>query len=200
MSTFYTILDRCVRSVKAVVAVVVVLLLTATSMAGGHGSRSCVTPYDEHGVYEAVVVYMIDEIVDGPIFLPMDVDRNTFAYRKGAYDFIESRFGLAFDPVQPGIQVISGADGNANVFPLKTGMGSTHQVYGLDAQNIPQWRHKMPITDVALFDDGFFVTLDSPYLVKGTFGGAAGITLPAGTQFVFGEYRLFDGRQRLPET
>ncbi len=162
--------------------------------------RSCASPYEEHGVYEAVVVYLIDEVVDGPIFLPIDVERNTVQYRQDAYDFFLERFGLEFDPVEPGIQVISGADGDANVFPLKTGTGSTHQVYGMDAQNIPQWKHKMPITDVALFDDGYFVTLDSDYLVKGTFGGEAGITLPAGTQFVFGEYRMFDGRGRLLET
>ena len=161
---------------------------------------SCATAYEEHGVYEGVVIYLIDEIVDGPVFLPIDDDRNTYEYREEAYDFFRTRFGLDFDPADPEIQFLDGPDGQANVFPLKTGVGSTHQVYGVDAQNIPKWRHKMPITNTALFDDGFFVTLDTDYVVRGTFGGEKGIVLPAGTQFVFGEYRMFDDRGRLLET
>lgn len=163
-------------------------------------SRQCETPYAEHGVYETLIVYLIDEIVEGPVFLPIDSDRNTFAYRESAYHFFRERFGLDFDPGNPDLQVISGPDGDANVFPLKTGEGSTHQIYGIDAQNVPQWRHKMPMTRIAMFDDGYFVTLDSDYVVRGTYGGEDGIVLPAGTQFVFGEYRMFDHRGRLLDT
>ena len=144
-------------------------------------SRQCETPYAEHGVYETLIVYLIDEIVEGPGFLPIDSDRNTFAYRESAYHFFRERFGLDFDPGNPDLQVISGPDGDANVFPLKTGEGSTHQVYGIDAQNVPQWRHKMPMTRIALFDDGYFVTLDSDYVVRGTYGGEDGNSCSAST-------------------
>ncbi len=188
------------RRIQLFLAGTCALLIGAVSPNSASWAGSCDTNFEEHGVYEAVVVYLIVEIVEGPFFLPLDVERNTLQYRSEAYDFFQERFGLEFDPSLPGIQVISGANGEANVFPLKTGAGSTHQVYGLDAQNIPRWRHKMPITNAAFFDDGFFVTLDTDYVVKGTYGGPGGIVLPAGTQFVFGEYRMFDDRGRLLET
>lgn len=161
----------------------------------------CSTPYAEHGVYEATILYMIDETIDGPLFLPMDIDRNTLEYRQSAYDYFETQFGIIFDPQNLGIQVIADdLGGTANVFPLKTGTGSTHQVYGIDAQKIPQWRHKMPMTDIAFFDDGFFVTLETDFKLRGEFGGPTGVILAAGTQLVFGDYRMFDGNGELLET
>ena len=159
------------------------------------------TPFPEHGVYDATIVYLIDEVVEGPLFLPMDVERNTQAYREEAYEFFLEQFGMLFDPDDSEIQFITdGGNGSANVFPLKTGVGSTHQVYAVDAQHIPQWRNKLPLTDIALFDDGFFVTLDTDFLVRGAYGGDDGILLPAGTQIVFGEYRMFDASGELLET
>ena len=49
------------------------------------------------------------------------------------------------------LAITDGGTGSALVWPLKTGPGdtSTHQVYGLDAQRYPQWRNRMPITNVA---------------------------------------------------
>jgi hypothetical protein len=193
-------IKKIFRRIQTFVAGTCAVLMTATAAQYGYSAGSCDTNFEEHGVYEALVVYLIDEVVEGPVFLPIDEDRNTIEYRTEAYDFFRERFGLDFDPNDPNIQVISGPSGEANVFPLKTGVGSTHQVYGLDAQNIPQWRHRMPITNAAFFDDGFFVTLDTDYVVTGTFGGANGIVLPAGTQFVFGEYRMFDDSGQLLET
>ena len=90
--------------------------------------------------------------------------------------------------------------GTANVFPLKTGVGSTHQVYGVDAQHIPQWRGRFPLTDIAFFDDGFFVTLETDFQVHGSYGGPGGLTLPAGTQLVCGDYRMFNAAGDLLET
>ncbi len=163
--------------------------------------NSCNTPYAEHGIYDATILYMIDETIEGPLFLPMDADRNTFDYRQSAYNYFQTQFGITFDPLNPGIQVIvDDLGGTANVFPLKTGIGSTHQIYGIDAQKFPKWRHKMPMTDVAFFDDGFFVTLDTDFQLKGKFGGSSGVVLTAGTQLVFGEYRMFDGDGELLET
>ncbi|MEO0574525.1 MAG: hypothetical protein AAF004_03615 [Pseudomonadota bacterium] len=175
------------------------LFVSAAAVAGGN--NQCDTPYPEHGVYDTTLVYMIDEQVTGPLFLPMDVERNTVEYRQTAYSFFAERFGLDFDVNDWGIQIVTdGEGGSANVFPLKTGEGSTHQVYALDAQHISKWRSRMPLTDIAFFDDGFFVTLDTDFRLHGTFGGDAGIVLPAGTQLVAGEYRMFDGDGELLET
>ncbi len=58
----------------------------------------------------------------------------------------------------------------------------------------------MPITKVAFKDDGFFVTLETDFILHGEFGGATGVVLPAGTQLVFGEYQMFDHLDRLLET
>ncbi|MEL6870245.1 MAG: hypothetical protein AAFO81_10635 [Pseudomonadota bacterium] len=189
------------HSVVSRIAAFVAAWAVAAMATAGSAKNQCDTPYEEHGVYDATIVYMIDEQVTGPLFLPMDDERNTAAYRQTAYAFFAERFGLDFDVNDWGIQVISdGEGGSANVFPLKTGVGSTHQVYGVDAQRFPRWRSRMPLTKVALFDDGFFVTLDTDFRVHGTFGGDAGIVLPAGTQLVAGEYRMFDDKGRLLET
>ncbi len=171
------------------------------AMAVSEGQSACETPYEEHGVYDATIVYMVDEIANGAFFLAMDADRNTEAYRQYAYDFFSARFGIDFDVSNGDMQVVGDGEGGvAHVVALKPDISSTHQVYGIDAQRIPQWRSKMPLTQVAFFDDGFFVTMETDLRVHGTFGGKDGIVLPAGTQLVAGEYRLFDDKANLLET
>ena len=161
--------------------------------------------YPEHGVYDATIVYSIDEAVPPgeEVFLPMDEDRNTLEYRTAAYDFFSERYGADFDPNNPFPQVVVDEfGGQLLVQPTKTGPGdtSTHQVYGIDAQNIPQWRHKMPITNVAFRDDGFFVFALTDYIAHGTYGGEDGARIRGGDILVFGDYRMFDHKDRLLDT
>lgn len=163
--------------------------------------QRCDTPYANHGVYDATIVYGVDEVVTGPLLLPMDSERNTDTYRQTAYTFFRERFGLEFDVSDWGPQRVFDQSGaSASVAPVKTGEGSTHQVYAVDAQHIPRWHSKLPLTQVAFFDDGYFVTLESDFRVHGSFGGDQGIVLPMGTQLVLGEYRMFDHRDRLLDT
>ncbi|MEM9386025.1 MAG: hypothetical protein AAGA68_13250 [Pseudomonadota bacterium] len=185
-----------------------VLALIALSSHGANAEeaspRNCDTPWANHGVSEATIVYGADELIppgEGP-FLPMDEVRNTPAYRALAFDFFEARFGVAFDVNNPGIQIAVDASGRvAEMQPIKFGLGSTHQVYAIDAQRIPRWRHRMPMTNVALRDDGYFVFIGADgFEVNGTYGGEAGVTLPAGTVVLLGEYRMFDENDELMDT
>lgn len=182
--------------------------VTATPTAAGGSINNCekgIDRYEEHGVYDSLLVYMIDEVVapgEGP-FLPMDEGRNTLEYRTAAYDFFHDQYGIDFDPNDPAPQFASdGQAGQVQVQPIKTGFGdtSTHQVYGVDAQDIPQWRNKMPITNTAFRDDGFFVFILSDFVAHGEFGGEEGRLVRAGDILVFGEYRMFDHKDRLLDT
>lgn len=156
--------------------------------------------WPEHGIYDATIVYGIDEQVTNP-FLPMDSERDTYEYRAGAYDFFRQRYGLDFDPSIVGDQVVTdGAGGQALVQAIKTGEGSTHQVHAIDAQRIARWRGRFPLTSVAFLDDGYFVFALTDLTATGTYGGSAGARIRAGDILVQGEYRMFDGRRRLMDT
>ena len=189
---------------KAAATLAACLINTTTPALGSHDAHnSCATPWANHGVSEATIAYGIDEVVPaGEIFLPMEEQRNTFQYRKKAFDFFVERFGVEFDVNDPGVQIAVDAYGRtAAMQPIKAGVGSTHQVYAIDAQNIPQWRHRMPMTSVALKDDGYFVFVgDEGFEVHGTYGGADGTTLPPGTIFLLGEYRMYDHQDKLMDT
>jgi hypothetical protein len=164
--------------------------------APGHRDRGACRhdAWPEHGIYDATIVYGIDEQVETP-FYPMDEDRNTVEYRTGAYDFFRERYGMDFDPEIEGDQVISdGAGGQAVVQAVKTGLGSTHQVYAIDAQRIPRWRGRFPLTSVAFLDDGYFVAAITDFTARGTYGGEDGLRIRAGDLVVQGEYRMFDGQ------
>ncbi len=170
-----------------------------------NGNCKGIDRYPEHGVYESTVVYSIDETLEPgvDIFPPMDADRNTLEYRTFAYDFFAERYGLDVDPNDPNDQFISdGLGGQALVRPIKTGVGdtSTHQVYAVDAQHVPQWRNKIPLTNVAFRDDGFFVFVISDFVTHGTYGGDDGLRVRAGDLIVAGEYRMFDHKDRLLDT
>lgn len=193
---------RCAVKVTLVVSSFVISTV-AFAVAGGK-SAQCEAPWLNHGVYETTIVYGIDEIVpadEGP-FLNMDPERNTVEYRQRAFDFINEHFGVQFDVNIDGQQLVSDDyGGSALMWPLKTGVGSTHQVYAIDAQNHPQWRSKMPLTQVAIRDDGYFVFVgEDGFTVKGIYGGDAGVVLPPGTIFLAGEYRMFDGNDQLIDT
>lgn len=169
-----------------------------------NGARQCNTPWENHGVYETTIVYGIDEIVpatEGP-FLDMDPVRNTVEYRQRAFDFLAEQFGVQFDVNDAARQVAVDDQGRtALMWPLKTGVGSTHQVYGIDAQRFPRLRSKMPLTRIAFRDDGYFVFVgETGFTVHGIYGGEAGVELPPGTIFLAGEYRMFDGKDRLIDT
>ncbi len=165
------------------------------------GARSCRTGFEEHGVYETTLVYGIDEQIEDTFILAMDPERNTVEYRTGAFDFFRERYGMDFDPSVEGDQITTdGQGGQALVRAGKLDEGSTHQVYALDAQRIPQWRGRLPITNTAFFDDGYFVFLLSDYEAHGTYGGADGLRIRAGDVVVQGEYRMFDDRGRLLDT
>jgi hypothetical protein len=190
---------------SSVVLALVMFLVPAVSLAKDFsGSRQCHTPWENHGVYETTIIYGIDEVVpadEGP-FLDMDPERNTVAYRQRAFDFIAEQFGVQFDVNNADQQVALDAQGRtALMWPLKTGVGSTHQVYGIDAQRFPRLRSKMPLTRIALRDDGYFVFVgEEGFTVHGIYGGESGVELPPGTIFLAGEYRMFDGRDRLIDT
>jgi hypothetical protein len=187
--------------VSAGVAVGLDTAVDATGAAGHRDRGACRhDSWPEHGVYDATIVYGIDEQVVSP-FLPMDTDRDTVAYRTGAYDFFRDRYGLDFDPTIVGDQVVTdGAGGQALVQAIKTGEGSTHQVHAIDAQRIPRWRGRFPLTSVAFLDDGYFVFALTDLMVHGTYGGVDGARVRAGDILVQGEYRMFDGRRRLMDT
>ncbi len=179
---------------------------TPTAASGNNNNcEKGIARYPEHGVYDSTLVYMIDEVVapgEGP-FLPMDEERNTLEYRSAAYDFFHEQYGIELDPSDPAPQfAFDGLGGQVQVQPIKTGFGdtSTHQVYGVDAQDIPQWRNKMPLTNTAFRDDGYFVFIFTDFVAHGEFGGEEGQTLRAGDLLVFGDYRMFDHKDRLLDT
>lgn len=167
-------------------------------------AAQCRTPWENHGVYDATIVYGIDEVVpadEGP-FLDMDPERDTLEYRSRAFTFLADYFGTDFDVNLAGQQFAFDNMGRSVLmWPLKTGLGSTHQVHGIDAQRIPGLRGKFPLTRVALRDDGYFVFVGPEgFTVHGEYGGEAGVELPPGTIFLAGEYRMFDKRDRLIDT
>ncbi len=169
--------------------------------AQANGGSSAVDAWPEHGIYDATIVYGVDERVEGSPFLPMGADRDTLAYRTEAYDFFREQYGIDFDPEVVGNQFASdGLTGSVSVQAIKTGEGSTHQVYALDAQHIPQWRGKFPLTSVAFRDDGYFVFVLSDFIAHGTYGGLDGKRVRAGDLLVQGEYRMFDGDDQLMDT
>lgn len=177
-----------------------------TSWWGGASNCKGLDRYPEHGVYESTLVYFVDETLPpgnpGP-FTDMEAQRNTVGYRTFAYDFFEERYGMAFDPNDPAPQLIfDGQGGQALVQPTKTGdLGtSTHQVYAIDSQYVPQWRHKIPVTNVAFLDDGYFVFILEDFVAHGTYGGDDGLRIRAGDLLVAGEYRMFDHKDRLLDT
>ncbi|MEM7220824.1 MAG: hypothetical protein AAF515_20850 [Pseudomonadota bacterium] len=164
----------------------------------------CETPWENHGVYDTTIVYGIDEVVppdEGP-FLDMDPERNTLEYRERAFKFLRDYFGTEFDVNVAGQQFAFDDMGRGVLmWPLKTGVGSTHQVYAVDAQHVPRMRGKFPLTRVALRDDGYFVFVGAEgFTVHGEYGGEDGVELPPGTIFLAGEYRMFDGKDRLVDT
>jgi hypothetical protein len=159
---------------------------------------SCSSGYEHHGVYETTMLFGIDETRSGDAFVDMAPERNTLAYRTAAYQFFSERYGLSFDPDQPGQQFVSdGQGGLAFVWPLALGTGPSHQVHALDAQHIPEWRNLIPVTNLALWNDSYFVFAVTNFRVHGTYGGAAGATVRAGDLLAFGQYRMIDDRGRL---
>lgn len=181
----------------------VALGMATPSPAGAQATgASCpAEAWPEHGIYDATIVYGVDETVVGSPFLPIDPERDTLEYRSGAYNFFAERYGINFDPDVSGDQFAQdGLGGSVLVQAIKTGEGSTHQVYALDAQEIPQWRGKFPLTSVAFRDDGYFVFVLSDFIAHGTYGGESGKRLRAGDILVQGEYRMFDGADRLMDT
>lgn len=165
--------------------------------------QQCATPYADHGVSETTIVYGIDRVVpDDDLFLPMDVERNTLAYRQQAFTFFAERFGVAFDVARTDDQEITDAAGRSAVMrPIRLTRGASHQVYAIDDQDIARWRHRLPMTNVALVDDGYFVFVgEEGFEVFGSYGGADGIELPPGAVFLLGDYRMFDHRGRLIDT
>ena len=191
-------------SIKAAVILTAFTLSSSALAKGGGSSRECRTPWENHGVYETTIIYGIDEIVpasEGP-FLDMDPERNTVEYRQRAFDFLSEHFGIVLDVNNADQQVVfDDQSRSALMWPLKTGIGSTHQVYGIDSQRYPQLRSKMPLTRIALRDDGYFVFVgESGFTVNGIYGGTEGVELPPGTIVLAGEYRMFDERNRLLDT
>lgn len=185
-------------------------LLATLAAAGAQASessehlRSCDTPWEHHGVSEATIFYGIDAIFppeQGPIF-DMAAERNTSAYRQRAFDFFAERFGVTFDVNSPGVQLAVDREGRtATMQPIQLGADTSHQVYGIDAQRIPQWRHRLPMTSAALRDDGYFTFVgEEGFRVHGTYGGEDGVELPPGSVFLLGEYRMFDGDDQLIDT
>lgn len=176
----------------------------ATEQITPSSTQQCRTPWANHGVYDATIVYGIDEIVpadEGP-FLDMDPDRDTAEYRERAFSFLAEYFGTEFDTGVAGQQFAFDDMGRgALMWPLKTGVGSTHQVHAIDAQRLPRMRGKFPMTRVAIRDDGYFVFVgEDGFRVHGTYGGEEGVELPPGTIFLAGEYRLFDKNDDLIDT
>lgn len=192
--------------VKGAAAVTAGGIVTAAGagevLAGPHRDRGFCQhdAWPEHGVYDATIVYGIDEVTANP-FLPMDPDRDTLSYRTAAYDFFRDRYGIDADPSLVGDQTVVAPDGGTVLIQaIKTGDGSTHQVHAIDAQRVPRWRGRFPLTSVAFRDDGYFVFILADFTANGSYGGAAGKRLRAGDILVQGEYRMFDGRDRLMDT
>ena len=100
--------------------------------------QQCATPYADHGVSETTIVYGIDRVVpDDDLFLPMDVERNTAAYRQQAFTFFAERFGVRFDIARTDDQEETDAAGRSAVMrPIRLTRGASHQVYAIDDQDI----------------------------------------------------------------
>ncbi|MEM7271726.1 MAG: hypothetical protein AAF547_01485 [Actinomycetota bacterium] len=94
--------------------------------------------------------------------------RDTDEYRTGAYHFFRDRYGIEVDPAVVGDQVVEVGGGSVPVQAIKTGEGSTHQVYAIDAQQVSRWRGRFPLTTVAFRDDGYVVFALSDVVVNGT--------------------------------
>ncbi|MEO1320226.1 MAG: hypothetical protein AAFV30_06615, partial [Pseudomonadota bacterium] len=69
------------RLIGALAALFAIPALAGDTNTASGPSRQCETPYAEHGVYETLIVYLIDEIVEGPVFQSIESERNNFGYR-----------------------------------------------------------------------------------------------------------------------
>lgn len=153
---------------------------------------------DPSRVYEVNIQYIHDHVLapGQELFVAMDAARNTQTYREAAYGFIEDHIGVSFDPNDPNPQLTPGGE----ILMQPSQLTVDYQVYSWDVQNQHQWRHQVPLTNAHFKDDGYLAIFLQDTLVYGSWGGAAGRLVPAGSIVLFGEYRVFDHQDRLITT
>ena len=113
-----------------------------------------------HRVYDTTIVIGLDQAVPDPslgVFGPMDPNDNTAEFRQEAVEFFENEYGLTgIDPylldgpnpvpVGGGGAPFVNADYTAWMAQLPNEV--RYNVFAIDFQEMPQLRHKMPISNV----------------------------------------------------
>ncbi len=153
-------------------------------------------------VYDALIVYGIDQEVPNlslGIFEPMNSEDNTAEFRETAVAFFESQWGL------------TGIDPNALAGPAPVGVGTDcipfvncdytawmvqlpdsirYQVFAIDYQEVPQLRHRLPITNVRMLERTAIVVVGPNDIVNTGVTQAIYPVLKAGSILSFGIYKM----------
>jgi hypothetical protein len=131
------------------------------------------------------------------LFLPIEDGRDTEGYRVRAGAFFKEHYGLEVDFTTGHI-----TDSKGNVFnaELRSYSSPPLQVYAADAQSHQDVAGLMPVTNLAVKDDGYIITNPGEaLLVTGeTPSGSAGI--PPGGHISFSESRIMSSEGTIVDT
>lgn len=114
-------------------------------------------------VYSTLIVYGQDQIASGSPLEPLDLADNTLEFRSEAADFFSFEWGVSSpDVVNPGDQFLPlgctpGTDCDYFWRMVQVPEEINYQVFALDYQGSPHWRHRMPITNTRVVDKSAIV-------------------------------------------
>lgn len=180
-------LKRWRHRIVALGTVVALLMaaLTASAVAGSFPFTKATNPAG----YQKFLVYMANGTYDpddpnytpptGEFFQKQIMGRSDAQIadqRAQALAFFKQRFGL--DP----------ANGDVEITPFMFDPRNNYRAYVVGGETVPS-------TGWVVRDGGFNATVTTDTVLHGTYGGAAGKTVPAGTSVVFGDYNI-DRRNR----
>jgi hypothetical protein len=131
-----------------------VFLALCTTVLNGVAPEPC----DPSRVYDALIVIALDQPVDDPsfgVFGPMNPEDNTAEFRSEAVKFFEKEYGLTginpdalASPAPIGINGTPFLDADYTVWMTQLPEHIRYNVLAIDFQEIPQLRHRMPISNV----------------------------------------------------
>ncbi len=114
-------------------------------------------------VYNTLIVYGQDQAASGPPLEPLDPVDNTLTFRQEAADFFSQEWGVPFPDVSnPSDQFLPlGCSPSVDCDYLwrmvQVPEEINYQVFALDYQGSPPWRHRMPITNTRVVDKSAIV-------------------------------------------
>jgi hypothetical protein len=164
---------------------------------------SCASGFTSHQVQPATIFY--ESLTTNPgggglSSTPMETERNTVEYRQEAFDIFKTRYGLTFNVSDPDAQAILDTDVNpiAAMVPtlaVSEGYTTSQQIYGMDVKGVPGWEGKLPLTNVGIIEDGYFLTASAALSITG--GSIGDVILAPSTIITYGELRIVldDGTQ-----